>query len=68
MKSAMHARAAPMEPNRSKNTGAYFRVLNQPSLNGLSFETRGRECERVTSRSASNAATVLLIIEVPRSA
>ena len=30
--------------------------------------TRGRECERVTSRSESNAATVLEVIEVPRSA
>lgn len=27
-----------------------------------------RECERVTSRSASSAATVLLVIDVPRSA
>jgi len=30
--------------------------------------TRGRECERVTPRSASSAETGLEVIEVPRSA
>jgi len=32
------------------------------------LETLGRECERVTFRSSSRAATVLEVIEVPRSA
>ena len=35
---------------------------------GLSLETFGRECDLVTSRSDSNAATVLEVIDVPRSA
>jgi oligoribonuclease len=34
----------------------------------LSLETRGREWERVTPRSASSAETGLEVIEVPRSA
>ena len=45
-----------------------FRVLNCASENGLSLLTRGRECERVTPRSASSAETGLEVIEVPRSA
>ena len=34
--------------------GAYFNVLNSDSEYGLSLDTRGRECDRVTSRSASS--------------
>ena len=35
---------------------------------GLSLLTRGREWDLVTSRSERSAATVLLVIDVPRSA
>jgi len=63
----MNALAACREPNRSGKTGAYFIVLNHASEYGLSLETRGREWDLVTSRSASRVATVLLVIEVPRS-
>src|SRR5665647_2072904 len=46
--------------------GAYFKVLNQASEYGLSLETLGRECDLVTSKSDSSAATVLDVIDVPR--
>ena len=52
----------------SGKSGTYLRVLNWASENGLSFETRGRECDWVTPRSASSAETGLEVIEVPRSA
>lgn len=42
------------------NAGHYWEVEDRRCC-------RGRDRERVTSRSASNAATVLLFIEVPRS-
>ena len=48
----MNSIAAKSDPNRSGNSGPYCSVLNNDSENGLSFDTRGRECERVTSRSA----------------
>ena len=64
----MNCLASQSDPNRSGNSGPYFKVLNSDSEYGLSLDTRGRECDRVTSRSASNAATVLLVIDVPRSA
>src|SRR5664279_3828787 len=64
----MNALASPTEANRSGNTGANLRVLKNDSLNGLSLLTRGRECDFVTSRSDNNVATVLLVIDVPRSA
>jgi len=64
----MKVRAWPRLGNRSANTGAYFRVLNQPSLNGLSFETPDQECDLVIYKSDSSAAAVLLVIDVPRSA
>lgn len=64
----MKVRASAREPKRSGNTGANFSVLNHASLQGLSLLTRGRECDRVTSKSESNAATVFLVIDVPRSA
>src|SRR5674476_1459094 len=64
----MNERASASEPKRSGNTGANFSVLNHDSEYGLSLETRGREWDLVTSRSDSNAATVLLVIDVPRSA
>src|SRR5450830_796397 len=60
--------ASPSEPKRSGNTGANFSVLNHDSEYGLSFETRGREWDLVTSRSESSAATVLDVMDVPRSA
>src|SRR5450830_467292 len=64
----MNERASAREPKRSGNTGANFSVLNHDSEYGLSFETRGREWDRVTSRSESSAATVLDVMDVPRSA
>src|SRR5450756_1687532 len=64
----MNALASSNEPKRSGNTGANFNVLNHDSEYGLSLETRGREWDLVTSRSDSNAATVLLVMDVPRSA
>src|SRR5450759_1302215 len=60
--------ASPREPKRSGNTGANLSVLNHDSEYGLSLETRGLEWDLVTSRSDSSAATVLDVIEVPRSA
>jgi hypothetical protein len=42
--------------------------LNAASLNGLSFDTRGREWLRSTPRSSRSWATGLEVIEVPRSA
>src|SRR5680860_1406639 len=67
-KESMKALASGREPKRSGNVGANFSDLNQASLYGLSLLTRGREWDRVTSRSESSAATVLDVIEVPRSA
>ena len=49
----MKALACWRDPNRSGKTGAYFKVLNHASEYGLSLDTRGREWDRVTSRSAS---------------
>src|SRR5665647_1688110 len=60
--------ASVREPKRSGNTGANLSVLNHDSEYGLSLETRGREWDLVTSRSDSSAATVLLVMDVPRSA
>src|SRR5674476_1592402 len=60
--------ASVTESKRSGNTGANFNVLNHDSEYGLSFETRGREWDLVTSRSESSAATVLDVMDVPRSA
>ena len=62
----MNVLASASEPKRSGNTGANFNVLNHDSEYGLSFETRGREWDRVTSRSDSSAATVLDVMDVPR--
>src|SRR5664279_2124422 len=67
-KSARKPRASARQPKRSGNVGAYFNVLNQASEYGLSLETFGRECDLGASRSDSNAATVLEVIDVPRSA
>src|SRR6476646_8322498 len=64
----MNCLASLSDPKHSGNSGQYFKVLNNDSEYGLSLDTRGRECDRVTSRSASSATTVLLVIEVPRSA
>src|SRR3979490_1363473 len=64
----MNFLACASDPKHSGNSGPYFKVLNSDSEYGLSLDTRGRECDRVTSRSASSAATVLLVIDVPRSA
>jgi hypothetical protein len=49
-------------------SGRYFNVLNWASLNGLSLETCGRECDWVTPRSARRNATGLEVMELPRSA
>src|SRR5664280_956272 len=64
----MNALASAREPKRSGNTGANFNVLNHDSEYGLSLDTRGRLWDLVTSRSANNAATVLDVMDVPRSA
>src|SRR6476660_3343843 len=45
-------RAASTELNQSGKSGRYFSVLNCASLNGLSSDTCGRECDWVTPRSA----------------
>ncbi|OBS01036.1 hypothetical protein A9W98_22120 [Mycobacterium gordonae] len=42
--------------------------MDRASLNGLSLQTCGRECDWVTPRSASKNATGLLVMELPRSA
>src|SRR5882757_2105959 len=57
-----------MDPNLPGNAGQYFNVLNAASENGLSFDTRGRECDWSIFRSTSNCTTVFDVIEVPRSA
>src|SRR5215207_3989241 len=67
-KPAQNCRAWASEANDVGNSGRYFRVLNWASENGLSFDTRGREWERVMPRSVSSAETGLEVIEVPRSA
>ena len=64
----MNLLASGSEPKRSGKTGANFNVLNRVSEYGLSFETRGLEWERVTSKSESNVARLLLVIDVPLSA
>src|SRR5690625_126804 len=66
--SSMNAGASLRELKRSGKTGAYFSVLNHASMYGLSLDTLGLECDRVTLRSASKVATDLEAIEVPRSA
>lgn len=57
-----------MDPNRPGNAGQYFRVLNADSEYGLSFETCGREWDWAMFSLAYRPETVLLVIEVPRSA
>src|SRR5660398_124792 len=64
----MNALASVSEPKRSGNTRANFNVLNHDSEHGLSLLTRGRLWDLVTSRSESSAATVLDVMDVPRSA
>src|SRR5450759_192874 len=64
----MNALASSNEAKRSGNPGANFNFVNHDCEYGLSLDTRGREWDLVTSRSDSNAATVLLVIDVPRSA
>src|SRR5690625_3168802 len=61
-------RASVKEAKRSGNTGAYFMDLNNECDYGWSLLTGCLECDRVTSRSESTVATVLEVIEVPRSA
>ena len=51
-------RAASIEVNRPGKSGRYFSVLNCASLNGLSLETCGRECDWVMPRSASGMPLV----------
>src|SRR5450756_375997 len=64
----MNVLASGREAKRSGNTGANFNVLNHAAEYGLSLETRGLEWDRVTARSDSSAATVLDVMDVPRSA
>jgi hypothetical protein len=45
----MNCLASQSDPKRSGNSGPYFNVLNNDSEYGLSLDTRGRECDRVTS-------------------
>src|SRR3974377_1494740 len=61
-------RAASIEVDRPGKSGRYFNVLNCVSLNGLSLETCGRECDWVMPRSASRNATGLEVIDEPRQA
>jgi hypothetical protein len=61
-------RASCRLPKRSGNSGRDLRVLNWASENGLALDTWGRLWVRVTPRSARNSATVLEVIDVPRSA
>jgi hypothetical protein len=56
----MNSLASPRVPKRRGNAGVNFSALNLATLNGLSVDTRGREGDLVTSRSESNAVTVLL--------
>jgi hypothetical protein len=46
----------------------YFSILNCTSEYGLSFEYRGRECDRETPRSIINSDTGFEVIDPPRSA
>lgn len=46
--SSMNSLASWTESNRSGKLGPYFTVLSNASEYGLSFDTRGRERERVT--------------------
>ena len=55
------------ELKQSGYSPQYLIVLKFASLKGLSFDTFGRECERVTPRSISNWETFFEVIEVPPS-
>ena len=57
-----------MDPNWPGNAGQYLRVLNCASEKGLSSETWGREWDWAMFSLAYSPATVLEVIEVPRSA
>ncbi len=60
---------ASAEPvNLNEASGRYFIVLKWASLNGLSLEKCGRECDWVTPRSVSRSATGLEVLELPWSA
>lgn len=65
---SMNPRASAGDPNRSGKVGRYFLVVNSDCESGLSFDTRCREGDLVTPRSASRVATVFEAIEVLRSA
>ena len=52
----------------SMKTGTNLRVLNHDSDYGLSILTPALKCHFVSSKSDNNAATVLVVIDVPRSA
>src|ERR1700738_5273741 len=65
---SMNCLASQSDPTHSGNSGPYFRLLNNDPEYVLSVHPRGQQCEPVTSETASSAATVLLVIDVPRSA
>src|SRR5450830_30131 len=65
---AQNVRASWTVLKRRGKSCRYFIVLNCASEKGLSFDTRGREWDRVTPRSTRSAETGLDVIEVPRSA
>ena len=60
--------AVVMSANRSGYPGRYFNVLKCDLMNGLSFDTRGLECDFVTLRPVRRPAAELTIIGEPRSA
>jgi hypothetical protein len=57
-----------MDPNSPGNAGQYFRVLKADSEYGLSSDTCGLEWDCAMFSFTYRPATVLLVIEVPRSA
>jgi hypothetical protein len=57
-----------MDPNLPGNAGQYLSVLNCASEYGLSLDTCGREWDWSIPSSASRPATVLEVMDVPRSA
>src|SRR5690606_306194 len=63
-----NSRAFWIEPNLPGNAGQYLRVLKFASEYGLSFDTRGRECDWSIFSSARNWVTFLDVMDVPRSA
>lgn len=59
-------RASPSVANDFGKSCRHSRVLNWASENGLSLETLGRECDRVTPRKVRSSETSPEVIAVPR--